>query len=356
MKKIVKNKEISILLVLLFCIYFFMFIEGCNTGFMGFTNKKINIGLLAQNFKDKSFGELAKKGAEEAKEKIGIVPKYIEVKDGKENKESITKPLRKLAETSKMTIVMGEEMKSPIEKISRERRDKNFTIFDAKVNESNVKSVNFHHEEGGFLMGVIAGNETKLNKVGYVGGVNDEIGLEFYNGYAAGIKAVNEKAAKLVIDGTNVRFTQSFSDEKKAYEKAIELYDEGCDIIFQTCGNAGMGVFKAAKERGKYAIGVDTDQRSEISEYKNQIISSMIKKVDKAVLNICKEVKEGSFKSGIENMEILGVKDNMIDYAPSTEEAVSKKTMEDLKKYKEKIATKDIKVPTKTFEVIEFKG
>lgn len=356
MKKIVNNKEISFFLVLLFCIYLFTFIEGCSPGFKDFTNKKINVGVLSQNFKDKSFGQLAKRGAEEAKEKIGIVPKYMEVKDDKKNRDNITKALRKLAETSKITIAMGREMKESIEKVSRERRDKNFAIFDTEVNEANVKSITFHHEEGAFLMGVIAGNETKTNKVGFVGGINDKIGLEFYNGYCAGVKTVNEKASESIIEGTYVRFTQSFLDENKAYEKAIELYDEGCDIIFQTCGKAGMGVFKAAKERGKFVIGVDTDQRVEIPQYKDQIISSMIKKVDKAVLDTCKEVKEGSFKSGIENMEVLGVKDNIIDYAPSTESTVSKKTMEDLKKYKEKIAIKAIKVPTKKFEVIEFKG
>lgn len=316
-------------------------------------SKDIHIGLIAENFKDASFGELSKKGVEKAKKDINIIPEYVETKD---NKNMIDEGLRKVAENSEMTVAIGAQMKAAIEKVSRERRDKNFTIVDEKVEEPNVKSVLFRHQEGAFLMGIVAGNETKSNKVGFVGGVNNEIGMQFFNGYAAGIKTINERAATGVIDGSNVRFIQSFSDEKKAYEKAIELYDEGCDIIFQACGKAGFGVFKAAKERGKKVIGVDTDQRVTVTEYKEQIISSMIKSVDKAIFNLCQNVKEGSFKSGVQNIQELGIKEEMIDYAPSTSEAVSEKTMEDLKKYKEKIKTEEIKVPKMLFEVIEFKA
>lgn len=353
MNKLKRNKEISILLVLLVCLYILMITGGCVAKFQKTISREIHIGLIAENFKDASFGELAKKGVEKAKEDIKITPEYVETKD---DKEKIDEGLRKVAEDSEMTVAMGVEMKTAIEKVSRERRDKNFTIVDEKVEEPNVKSVLFRHQEGAFLMGVVAGNETKVNKVGFIGGMNNEIGLQFYNGYAAGIKTVNEGAASGIIDGSNVRFIQSFSDEKKGYEKAIELYDEGCDIIFQVCGKAGFGVFKAAKERGKKVIGVDTDQRVTVPEYKDQIISSMIKSVDKAIFNLCKNVKDGSFKSGIQNIQELGIKEEMIDYAPSTSESVSGKTMEDLKKYKEKIKTEEIKVPKMLFEVIEFKA
>lgn len=353
MNNIKRNKGISILLVLLVCLYILMITGGCVAKFTKNIDGEIHIGLIAQNFKDASFGELAKKGVEKAKEDIQITPEYFETKD---DKNIIDEGLRKISEDSDMTVAMGVEMKPAIEKVSRERRDKNFTIVDEAVEETNVKSVLFRHQEGSFLMGVIAGDETKVNKVGFIGGMNNEIGLQFYNGYAAGIKTVNEEAAMGIIDGSNVRFTQSFSDEKKAYEKAIELYDEGCDIIFQACGKAGFGVFKAAKERGKKVIGVDTDQRITVPEYKDQIISSMIKSVDKAIFNLCKNVKDGIFKSGVQNVQELGIKEEMIDYAPSTSEAVSEKTMEDLKKYKEKIKTEEIKVPKMLFEVIEFKA
>ncbi|WP_024614790.1 BMP family ABC transporter substrate-binding protein [Clostridium sp. Ade.TY] len=357
MDKLKRNKEISILLLLLVSLYLIMLVGGCKDGVNLVNRQQINIAILAQNFNDKSFGFLAKKGSEEAKAKYGTETEYVEFPFEVEgSSEQIDNLLRKSSEDNSMVICMGRETKSSVEKVSRERREKSFTIIDSKVEEANVKSIIFKHQEGSFLMGVVAGSETKTNQVGFVGALNDEMGLEFCNGYMAGVKTVNEKAAKGLIDGIDTRFIQTYSDEKKAYEKAIELYNQGCDIIFQTCGRAGIGVFKAAKERGKLAIGVDVDQKVELPEYKDQIISSMIKKVDKTVLNSYKEMEEGSFKSGIDNIEEYGVKDDIIDYAPSTEESVSKETMEKLKKYKENIKNGALEIPKKVYEVIEFKA
>lgn len=353
MNKLKRSKWISILLVSLICLSILLNTSGCVSNLNKSIKEDIHIGLIAQDFKDASFGELSKKGIEEAKEKIKIVPEYFETKG---DKKLIDNGLEKVSENSEMIIAVGADMKAAIEKVARERRDRSFTIIDSEVEEVNVKSVLFRHQEGAFLMGIVAGNETKSNKVGFIGGVNDEIGMQFLNGYAAGIKTVNEKAASGVLDGSNVRFVQSLSDEKKAYEKAIELYDEGCDIIFQAAGKSGFGVFKAAKEKNKKVIGVGTDQRVTVPEYKDQIISSMIKSIDKTTVNLCESVKRGSFKSGSQNMQQLGIKEKMIDYAPSTSEAVSKKTMEDLKKYKQKIKTEEIKIPTMLYEVMEFKA
>lgn len=353
MNKLKRSKWISILLVSSICLSILMNINGCVSRLNKTIKNNIHIGLVAQDFKDASFGELSKKGIEKAKEKINIIPEYFETKG---DKKLIDDGIEKVSENSEMIIAVGSDMKAAIEKVARERRDKSFTIIDAEIEEINVKSVLFRHQEGAFLMGIVAGNETKSNKVGFIGGVNDEIGMQFLSGYAAGIKSVNQNAARGVIDGSNVRFVQSFSDEKKAYEKAIELYDEGCDIIFQAAGKAGFGVFKAAKEKNKRVIGVDADQRTTVPQYKDQIISSMIKSVDKVAFSLCESMKSGSFKSGTQNMQQLGVKEEMLDYAPSTSEAVSKKTMEDLKKYKQKIKTEEIKIPTMLFEVMEFKG
>lgn len=357
MDKINKNREISVLLLLLISLYLIMLVGGCKNGAGLVHRGKINVALMAQDFNDKSFGFLAKKGADEAKEKYDIATEYVEFSSQVEGRnEGIDNLLRKTIGDTAMVICMGRETKGAVEKVARERRDKSFAIIDSKVEEANVKSILFKHQEGAFLMGIVAGGETKANNVGFVGALNDEMGLEFCNGYIAGVKTVNEKAAEGLIDGINTRFIQTYSDEKKGYEKAIELYDQGCDILFQACGKAGLGVFKAAKERGKLAIGIDVDQKIELPEYKDQIISSMIKKVDKSVLKACKEIKEGSFKSGIDNLEEYGVKEEIIDYAPSTEQSVSNKTMETLKKYKEMIKNGELQIPKKLYEVIEFKA
>ncbi|MDU4911575.1 BMP family ABC transporter substrate-binding protein [Clostridium baratii] len=352
MDKLKKNKEIVILLLIIFYLYSNFVLVGCNLFNEKRMNDTLKVGLISEYFNDLSFGQMSKKGIEEAKEKYGVEPEYKEIKG---NNDGIDKIFKDFAEHNNITIATGEELKTNIQKISRERRDKNFVILDEEVNEPNVKSILFKHEQGAFLMGIIAGNETKTNKVGFIGGMDNKIGNEFYAGFTAGVKTVNEKALEGLMSRKMIRFNESFLDEKKAYEKAIDLYDSGCDIIFQAAGNAGIGVFKAAKEKGKKAIGVDTDQKVTAKEYKDVIISSMIKRTDEAMLNLCKEAREGSFKSGIRNKEELGLADNMLDYAPTTKESVSKKTMEDLEKYKKLVIEEVIEVPSRLFEVVGFK-
>ncbi|MGL4569539.1 MAG: BMP family lipoprotein [Clostridium sp.] len=352
MDKVKKNKEIIILLIMVFYLYLIFFISGCSLIEKKTLSGKLKVGLIAQSFNDVSFGQMAKKGLEEAATTYNVKTEYAELNGNESGEDKI---FRKFSAKNNITVAIGEEMKGEIQKASRERRDKNFAIVDEKVNEPNVKSITFKHQEGAFLMGIIAGNETKTNKVGFIGGMDNVVGNEFYSGYAAGIKVSNEKALEGVMGRSLVRFSESFLDEKKAYEKAIELYDLGCDIIFQAAGKAGLGVFKAAKERGMKVIGVDTDQRVTAPEYKDVIISSMIKSTDKVILNMCKEAKEGSFKSGIRNEEELGLADEMLDYAPSTKDCVSKKTMDDVTKYKKMIIDEVFEVPSKLFEVVGFK-
>lgn len=337
---------------MVFYLYLIFFISGCSLMDKKSLSGKLKVGLVAQSFNDLSFGQIAKKGLDEAATTYDIKTEFAEL-NGKTDDED--KIFRKFAENNNITIAIGEEMKGEIQKASRERRDKNFTIVDEKINEPNVKSITFKHQEGAFLMGIIAGNETKTNKVGFIGGMDNRVGNEFYAGYTAGVKISNEKALEGLMGRSLVRFTENFLDEKKAYEKAIELYDLGCDVIFQAAGKSGLGVFKAAKEKGKKAIGVDTDQRVTAPEYKDVIISSMIKSTDKVMLNLCKEAREGSFKSGIRNVEELGLADDMINYAPSTKECVSKKTMDDVEKYKKMIIEEVFEVPSKLFEVVGFK-
>lgn len=41
---------------------------------------------------------------------------------------------------------------------------------------------------------------------------------------------------------------------------ANQMYGQGADIIFIAGGDVGTGAIEAAKEKNKYAIGVDRDQ------------------------------------------------------------------------------------------------
>src|SRR6185369_6726869 len=73
-------------------------------------------------------------------------------------------------------------------------------------------------------------------------------------------------------------------------------------------GPTGGGVFEAARQTGKFAIGVDADQYAEAP---GRVITSMIKGIDVAVFDMIKRVKDRSFKGGI---YVFGLPENGVGY------------------------------------------
>lgn len=66
----------------------------------------------------------------------------------------------------------------------------------------------------------------------------------------------------------------------------MTLNERGADVVFQVAGNAGQGVFAAAKEKGFYAIGVDQDQKITAKEFDSQIICSMLKDIGGSIYDV----------------------------------------------------------------------
>src|SRR6267378_2086980 len=90
-------------------------------------------------------------------------------------------------------------------------------------------------------------------------------------------------------------YSNDFVDQQKGKEVGLNHISKGCDILFQVAGGSGLGYIAAAKEKGVYAIGVDVDQ---IDVAPGTVITSAMKRVDKAVYDTSSAVKSGSFKAG----------------------------------------------------------
>ena len=57
------------------------------------------------------------------------------------------------------------------------------------------------------------------------------------------------------------------------------------NVIYHASGSTGLGVFEAARQTGKYAIGVDADQYGEAP---GRVLTSMVKGIDVAVFDMIK--------------------------------------------------------------------
>jgi basic membrane protein A len=105
-------------------------------------------------------------------------------------------------------------------------------------------------------------------------------------------------------------FTNDFSDQQKGNEMAVSLMDEGADIIMPVAGSVGLGSAAAIKNRGSgYLIGVDYDWYLTAPEYKDLVLTSVLKLMDVTTFNAIKSAMDGTFKGGstIGNIENGGV-------------------------------------------------
>lgn len=161
----------------------------------------------------------------------------------------------------------------------------------------------------------------------------------FRAGFEAGAKSVNPK---IKID---VQYAEDFAAPEKGQAIAAGMYGKGADIIFPAAGGTGNGVFTEAKNRKKNGedvsvIGVDRDQKEE-GMPEDVTLTSVIKRVDRAVEDTANAAKDGKLEGG--KTVRYGLKEDGVDIVPS--EKISKKTMTALEKAKAAVVSGKIEVP-----------
>jgi len=169
-----------------------------------------------------------------------------------------------------------------------------YTVTPGDTLPPNLVALKFREEEGSFLVGALSGLLTKTGKVGFVGGMEIPLIRKFQAGFTAGVKAVNPQAKVIVKYAGNTG--AAFKDPTKGKELALAEYHAGADIIFHASGSTGLGVFEAARELGKLAIGVDSDQYDEAP---GVILTSMVKRVDTAVFDTIRDLQAGQWSGGV---------------------------------------------------------
>jgi len=303
---------------------------------------KLRVGLVFDvgGRGDKSFNDSAYRGLEKAKKELGIYYEYIEPGEGSDRESA----LRILA-LRKFDIIfgIGFMFSDDIKHIAKEFPDIKFACIDysLKKNEvlpKNLAAIKFREEEGSFLVGAIAGLKTKTNIVGFIGGMNIPLIHKFEAGFKEGVKYVNPEA-KVLIAYAGVT-GEAFKNPSKGKELALSQYSKGADIIYHASGSTGLGVFEAAREKNKLAIGVDSDQYYEAPGY---ILTSMVKRVDEAVFRTIKDTLAGKFKGGVYS---LGLKENGVGYVydENNRDLIPEEIIRRIEEIKKEIISGKIKV------------
>jgi basic membrane protein A len=253
---------------------------------------------------DKSFNEAAYNGAEQFKKETGISYAEFEVTNESQREQS----LRKLAQRGATVIVATGFAQAPaLKTVAAEFPKVKFVIIDDVVDLPNVQSIIFKEHEGSFLVGVLAAMASKTGKVGFVGGMDIPLIRKFACGYVQGVKYVNPQAE--VFQNMTGTTGDAWNDPTKGGELARSQFDRGADVVYAAAGGTGLGVYQAAKDAGKLAIGVDSNQNY---IQPGTMLTSMMKRVDLATYNAFKTAKEGTWKPGLQE---LGLKEEGVGWA-----------------------------------------
>ena len=119
------------------------------------------------------------------------------------------------------------------------------------INDHNYGNYFGAMEEPRYLSGIIAGMQTRSNKLGYVAAYPYTEVLIGINAFALGARSVNPNATVSVV------YINSWYDPAGEKQAAEALLAQGCDVITQHADTPGPQL--AAAEVGAFAIGYNRD-------------------------------------------------------------------------------------------------
>ncbi|OMF88288.1 BMP family ABC transporter substrate-binding protein [Paenibacillus sp. FSL R7-0337] len=306
--------------------------------------------LIPGTLGDKSFFDAANNGLQKVKSELGAETKVVEMGADKTKWEPTFNDIA--AEDWDVVISGGSEITEMFNATAEANPDKKFINYDTDIEEApaNMYNMSYSTNEVSFLAGAAAAlatqsdmpNANKDNVIGFLGGMDIPGINAFLVGYIQGAQYVDPEVK------VAVSYAGDFVNPAKGKELSLIQYNSGVDIIFNVAGGTGLGIFDAAKEKNKYAIGVDSDQamllKDTDSVKANLIVTSAIKKIDSAILGAVKKLQDGTLEMGKRDVlgfveDGVGIAENEIYKAAFPAELQTK-----IEEVKQKLINKEIKV------------
>lgn len=312
--------------------------KGASKATEDFSGKLVGMVTDTGGIDDESFNQSSWEGLQKLNKDTKVKITYVQSK----HKGDYIPNLNNLVDQNvDLAWGIGFLLGQSVETAAKQSPDKHFAIIDNAYEKPlpNVTGVVFKAQEPSYLVGYLAGLVTKTNKVGFVGGVKGVVIDQFDHGYRAGVlDAAKAKGKKIDI---LLQYADSFSDEAKGKSIATKMFSEGADIVFHAAGGVGKGVIEAAKEAGKFAIGVDQDQSNLAPK---NVLTSALKRVDVAVYDLTARYLRGE-KIGGKNYT-YSLKEGAVGIPEHTEKSLySKEVYDEVMKIQDKIYKGEIVPP-----------
>ncbi|GLI55709.1 BMP family ABC transporter substrate-binding protein [Propionigenium maris DSM 9537] len=263
--------------------------------------KRVGVVFSVGGLGDHSFNDSTNEGIK-AVEAQGVIVKRVEPANPSEDEMY----LREFAENNFDVVVgIGFLMEDSLKKVAMEYPEQKFMGIDMNLDLPNVKSLIFHEKQGSFLVGALAAMVSEGRPVGFVGAAQSPMINAMGEGFAEGARYVDPQ---IEVVSSYTPGPNPFNDPARGYEIATSMIEtQEVEVIYHAAGGTGLGVFQASKEKGTYAIGVDTDQDG---FEPGTVITSMIKSLDRVAERELNTILSGDFEAGIEmqNLENGGVR------------------------------------------------
>jgi basic membrane protein A len=271
------------------------------------------IGLVSDvgRFNDRSFNQSALEGLNRARRQLGVQTRAVESRAASDYIPNLST----LARLRYVPIAVGFLLAEATNTAAEQFPSSRFAIIDYSVkappfhSNSNVRGLTFATNENSYMIGCLAALMARRaggKVISAVGGIKLPTVDIFIAGYRAG--------ARRCVRGTTVLigYSQDFVAQDKCKEVALNQIARGSRVIFQVAGGCGLGALDAARERGRWGVGVDRDQKS----LGRHILTSAVKRVDQSVFLTAQSVKNGTFRGGVDavfNLRNTGVGVGRID-------------------------------------------
>jgi basic membrane protein A and related proteins len=138
-----------------------------------------------------------------------------------------------------------------MEKVAKDHPDVKFEHATGYKTSTNLRVYEAKFYEDAYLAGVVAGNMTKTNTIGFVGSFPIPEVLRNINAFTLGARSVNPKVV------TKVVWVNTWFDPPKESEAAQALINQKADVLLQNTDSTA--VLQTAEKNGKYAFGWDSD-------------------------------------------------------------------------------------------------
>ncbi len=249
---------------------------------------------------DKSFNQNAWKGMQDAQAEFGIEVKFLESRASTDYARNIQQFINEKCDIIiTVGFLLGDDTKAAAEANPNVR----FAIVDFAYDPPvpNIEGLVYATDEAAMLAGYVSAAWSKTGKLATFGGVNIPPVTAFMDGFVAGANYYNKQKGKNVTVlgwdpvAKTGSFTGNFESTDDAKNLTLGFLQEGADVILPVGGPIGKGTFAAIEETGAQAVGlgVDVDWTVTVPEYKQYMLTSIIKKIDVSVKGAIERALKG---------------------------------------------------------------